>query len=58
MLRQKRPLSDADLSTFVKKVQRLKAEGLSVILIAERLQITRNTVNARLRTAAASPSKG
>lgn len=37
------------LAAFFKKVEKLKAEGLPVTVIARRLGVPRTTLNARLR---------
>lgn len=41
--------SDTDLENFVRKFERLRAEGLTVVTIAQRCGISRAAVNLRLR---------
>jgi sugar diacid utilization regulator len=49
MKRKFEMLDNSDLASFVEKVKQLKSEGLSTTVIAERLEIHRNTLNERLR---------
>ena len=42
-------INDADLLTFVQKVEKLKSEGLSVTTICLRLGVPRTTLADRLR---------
>lgn len=44
-------LSSNDITDFVKRVEIMKKDGMSVSLIARALGIHRNTVNDRLRRA-------
>jgi orotate phosphoribosyltransferase-like protein len=38
-----------DLEAFIKRVDELRAEGLSVQAIADRFSVSRDTVNYRIR---------